>query len=77
MSTHEIFAAVEAGDVGRVRAIAGADPAAARARDATGVSPVVQAVYRGHDAIVEALLETRPELDVFEAATVGAADRVG
>ena len=72
----EIFDAIAAGDLGRVRALVADDAEAARARDAGGVSAVTQARYHGRDDMVEVLLAAEPELDVFEAAAVGRADRV-
>ena len=41
------------------------------------VSPILQARYEGREDDVAALLATRPELDVFEAAAVGATGRLG
>ena len=40
------------------------------------MSEVLQAVYQGDHARVEELLAAHPELDVFEAAAVGRADRL-
>jgi uncharacterized protein len=40
------------------------------------MSELLQAVYRGDQAAVEELLAADPELDVFEAAAVGRADRL-
>jgi ankyrin repeat protein len=40
------------------------------------VSELLQAVYRGDQARVDELLAADPELDVFEAAAVGRADRL-
>ena len=40
------------------------------------VSELMDAVYRGEQATVERLLSGDPELDVFEAAALGRADRV-
>jgi uncharacterized protein len=41
-----------------------------------GVSPLMQAKYRGDERAVEALLADEAELDVFEAAAVGQTERV-
>jgi uncharacterized protein len=41
-----------------------------------GVSPLMQAKYRGDEQAVEELLAGDGELDVFEASAVGRADRV-
>jgi ankyrin repeat protein len=40
------------------------------------VSPLLQAMYERRQADVDAILATEPELDVFEAAALGRADRV-
>src|SRR5215218_10241652 len=40
------------------------------------MSDLLQAVYRGDQARVDELLAADPELDVFEAAAVGQADRM-
>lgn len=42
----------------------------------TGGSPLLLAVYRGDAAAVAAILAEGPELNIFEAAAVGDADRV-
>lgn len=41
-----------------------------------GVSPILQALYEGRSADADALLAERSELDVFEAAGTGNAQRV-
>jgi uncharacterized protein len=53
------------------------DPAAAGARDPSGLSAVLMARYYGRTEILDALLAAVPELDVFEAAAVGRTERVG
>ena len=57
-----------------------ADQAPRAASSASGrppeMSELLQAVYQGDQARVEELLTAEPELDVFEAAAVGRADRV-
>jgi uncharacterized protein len=40
------------------------------------MSELLQAVYRGDQALVDELLSADPELDVFEAAAVGRMDRL-
>lgn len=73
---HEIFDAIEAKDVARVRAIVAADPEAAAARDVDGLSAVQFARYRGLVDIVDSLLVANPELDFWDAAAVGDVDRL-
>ena len=72
----EIFQAMEAGDVERVRALALADPGATVAKGTDGLSPVMWARYRDRFDLLDALLSVEPELDVFEAAAVGRAERL-
>lgn len=72
----DVFAAIEAGDLERVRALVKDDPAAASARKADGLTAVRAAQYRHQAAMVQALLDAGPELDVFDAAAVGDVDRL-
>ena len=67
----DIFDLVQAGDVAAVTARVASDPGVARARNAQGLSPVQTAFFMGQHAVVAALLAAEPELDAFEAATVG------
>jgi uncharacterized protein len=73
----ELFVAIDAGEVERVRELVGADPSLAAARDGDGVSAVLHAHYRGEPGAAAALLEARPELDVFDAAGVAELERLG
>lgn len=72
----DLFEAIDAGDLGKVRSLLARDPSLAAVRDAGGISALTAARYRGHNDILEALLDTGPELDLFEAAAIGRADRV-
>ncbi len=73
---HPLFDAIVTDDPEKARRIVADDPAAARARDDQDVSAVRAALYRGHDDVVEALLDAGPPLDVFDAAAVGDAETV-
>ena len=75
-TTDELFSAIEAGDVDRIRALVAADPALAGARDVEGVSALMRARYRSDRGATQALLEAGPDLDVFEAAAFGDLDRL-
>jgi uncharacterized protein len=75
-TTDELFTAIEAGEVDRIRALVAADPALAGARDAEGVSALMRAHYRSDRGATQALLEAAPDLDVFEAAAFGDLDRL-
>ena len=67
----DVFEAVAAGDLDRVKELVGADPALARARDGQGLTPILHARYRDDLEMVRALLAANPDLDVFEAAALG------
>jgi uncharacterized protein len=75
-SSDELFAAIEADDVGAVRAMVDVDASLAGARDGEGVSVVMRARYRLDDALLEAVMSARPELGVHEAAALGDLERV-
>lgn len=72
----EIFAAIAAGDKEKVAKLIAADPGAARARNAAGVSALMQARYMGQMDTVAVLRPGAGELDVFEASTLGDAARL-
>ena len=75
-STDELFEAIEAGGVHRVRAILARDPSMASARDGEGVSALMRARYRFDSALAQAILSEHPGLDVFEATSFGEVDRL-
>lgn len=76
MGTDELIEAIRSGDAARVRALVAADPTLASARDEHGVSAVLNAQYRFRGDLVDLLLATGQELDVFEAAAMGRVERV-
>jgi uncharacterized protein len=72
----DLIEAINAGDAERVGAILADDPALVAARDDEGVSALMLARYRFDRAVTDVLLAADPELDVFEAATLGYLDRL-
>jgi uncharacterized protein len=77
MATHsEVVAAIHGGEVEKVKALLQADPSLASAKDERGVSALMHAYYRGRRDIADIILNARADLDVFEAATSGRAQRV-
>jgi ankyrin repeat protein len=66
-----LFAAIDGGDLGAVRAIIGTEPALARARDGVGVSAALHARYRGRSDIADALVAAATTIDIFDAAAAG------
>jgi ankyrin repeat protein len=71
----EVVEVVKAGDGERLRTLIAEDPTLAGARDEQGLSVVLHARYRDRQDLVEILLAAAPQLDIFEAAAVGAPDR--
>lgn len=73
----QLLEALAAGALDRFREVLAVDPALARARDARGVSVLLQARYHQRFDMVEACLERRADdLDVFESAALGRVDRL-
>ena len=71
-----LFAAIEGGELERVRSIVREAPALAGARNVEGLSAVLAARYRYATDMVEVLLVAHPPLDVYDAAAIGATDRL-
>ena len=72
----DLIAAVTADDAARVAELVATDPALAATRDRDGVSVLMLSRYRFDRATTDALLAVDPDLDVFEAATLGYLDRL-
>jgi ankyrin repeat protein len=62
---------VKAGELGKVRALLSENFLLASQRLASGESPLMAALYRGHHDIVDAVIEAGAEIDVFAAAATG------
>jgi len=74
---YDAFLAIERGDLARLKELLAEEPALASARDEQGVAIVLRAAYRQQPDTVAALLAYQPELDLYSAAAVGDALRVG
>jgi len=74
--SQEIFDAVRAGDTGRLQALLRDNPGLANVRNERGHTPVLIAQYRDKPEAVALLLAAEPELDIFDAASVGRTQRV-
>jgi uncharacterized protein len=75
-SSEEFIAAVKGGAVARVKELLAKDPALVRATDSDGASALLKAVYYRKKDVVDILLATGVEADIFEAAALGKTDRV-
>ncbi len=71
-----LIEAVKVGDLARVKAMVEATPPLASARLATGESPVMAALYRGHHELVTLLIDAGAEIDIFAAAATGRMDEL-
>ncbi|MGI8741275.1 MAG: ankyrin repeat domain-containing protein [Bryobacteraceae bacterium] len=67
----ELFAAIRAGDAGRVAALLDADPALLDAKDENGLSAFTVARYSRQDAIGDTLLDRGARMDIFSACIAG------
>jgi ankyrin repeat protein len=76
MTDQALIDAVTADDAARVAKLVAADPALASTRDRNGVSALMLSRYRFDRGTTDALLAVDPELDVFEATTLGYIDRL-
>jgi uncharacterized protein len=71
-----MFDAIDAGDEARLTELLATEPGLAGERDDDGVSAALHARYRDNHDAVQQLLATDPELDAFDAAGLGRADRL-
>src|SRR5213080_15686 len=72
----DVFESVDGGDVEAVRRLVEAEPSVAAARDGSGLSVLLHALYRGREDIAALLVSAGPDLDEFDAAALGDADRI-
>jgi len=72
----ELFEAIRAGDVEKVRELAGADAGLVNARNANGISAVLMACYMGRKEIRDLLIAKGATLELHEAAAAGELSRV-
>jgi uncharacterized protein len=72
----EFIDAATQGDVAKVKEMLQTDPSLAQSKDQNGLSVILKATYYGKRDIVEALLASGVEQNVFEAAATGQTDRI-
>src|SRR5919197_1292363 len=72
----EFLAAIKQGERDAVERMLRSDPALLESRDENGTSALLLSYYYGKAEIANSLLSHRPDLDIFEAATVGDARRI-
>lgn len=77
MATLEtLLDAVAAGDRTQVKEVLAQDPTLLDGHREDGMGPILMAAYYGKADILEDLLQRHPSLNIFEAVTVGARERV-
>src|SRR6266511_623267 len=72
----EIFDVIRAGDRARLEALLAAQPGLVNVRNESGHSPMLIAQYHHKRELVGVLLAAGPDLDVFDAASVGRTARL-
>jgi ankyrin repeat protein len=75
-SQSDVIAAVQAGDIEKVRTLLQSEATLASARDDHGVSALMHAYYRGRKDIADLILNSYSDLDIFEATAAGKMDKV-
>lgn len=76
MNTHDFIEAIKAGDISQVTHALDQDATLLNAKADNGLSAVLVAAYYNEPQIAQLLVQRGAELTIFEAATVGALDRV-
>lgn len=77
MHDAELLEAAKAGRLDDVKRAVAANPSSAGTPAATGETPVMAALYRGHHEVVAALVEAGAPLDIFAGAALGRTDVLG
>ena len=72
----DVFELARTGDTDGLRALLASQPAAVNARNERGHSPVLIAQYHRKREALAVLLAADPDLDIFDAASVGRTARV-
>jgi ankyrin repeat protein len=72
----EFFAAIRAGDQGKVQRLLLANPELLRARDEDGHSPILAAAYHHEMELARFLADRQVILSIFEAAATGKTERI-
>lgn len=70
------FELLKAGDFGGLRRFLEETPGAAEARDPTGVSLLMQVIYRGQRDLADTIAARKQSIDIFEAAALGRQGRL-
>lgn len=72
----ELVDAIKAGDAAEAARIARDNPSSLQARDATGASPLLLAIYHQKHDIAKLLADAKGQIDIFEASALGRVDYI-
>jgi ankyrin repeat protein len=75
-NSQQAFELLQAGDADGVKRLLEQTPAASEARDANGVSLLMQSLYRGRGDLAELIASKKKSLDIFEATALGRLDNL-
>ncbi|HLX85349.1 MAG TPA: ankyrin repeat domain-containing protein [Terriglobales bacterium] len=70
-NSQQAFGLLQSGDADGVKRLLDQDPAASEARDPSGVSLLMQSLYRGRRDLAELIASKKKSLDIFEATALG------
>ena len=70
------FELLQAGDFDGLRRLLDEEPGCAEARDANGISLLMQVLYRGRQDLAETIASKKKALDIFEASSLGRMERL-
>jgi len=76
MERHEFLDTIKKRDVAGLKRFLEREPSLATTRDENGVSAILVAMYYGNKEAADLMAAKKPELDVFEAASLGRLDQV-
>lgn len=76
MFERDFLNAVKGGELSRVKELLSLDPDLISAKDAAGVSALMLAAYKRHEAVAAYLRGLHPRLSIWEAAAFGAQDEL-
>jgi ankyrin repeat protein len=76
IQTDEFLEAIQKGNLPKINQLLDTTPILASSKTKNGVSPILLALYHGHQDIARTIAAKKNELDVFEASVMGKLDQV-
>src|SRR5437879_13649858 len=72
----EFLETIKKRDVAGLKRFLEREPSLASTKDRNGVSAILVAIYYGNEEVADLIAAKKPELDVFEAASLGHLDQI-